>query len=509
MMPRRWLIWIHRYAGIPLSLVFVVWFVSGIVMMYTGDMPGITPAQRIERLDAVDLERVELAPARAAATGDVNWTPGRAVLLTVLGRPAYRFDDVTVFADNGARLSPIGTAAARTAVLRYTGAPAAAVSHDRLVVDPDQWTLQVRAALPAHRFLIDDGAGTEAYVSQRTAEVIMLTTRRSRALAWAGAIPHWFYVRALRMEQTLWTRAVVWTSIVGCVVVLLGLVLGVTQFRWRGSGQRIPYAGWMWWHYVTGVIFGVFTLTWTFSGLMSMEPFAWTRARGLDLPRDTLAGGPLNLERFPTIPPAAWKRIVDGREVKELALRQVGGEPYYEARLSSGSDHGATGAGHEITGRSSPSARVDRLLIEAGTLAAREAPFDTAALVSRLEDAAGIPVVDVERLEAYDSYYYSRPDGAIPLPVVRVRFADPLETWVYVDPAAGQIVRSVHRYSRAERWLFNGLHSLDFGFWYDRRPLWDVSVILLSLGGLASSGIGLWVGARRIRRTVSRWLAPT
>ena len=36
----RWLILIHRYLGIPLSVLFVVWFASGIVMMYTGDMPG-------------------------------------------------------------------------------------------------------------------------------------------------------------------------------------------------------------------------------------------------------------------------------------------------------------------------------------------------------------------------------------------------------------------------------------------------------------------------------------
>jgi len=30
---KRWLIWLHRYLGIPMSVVFVVWFLSGIVMM--------------------------------------------------------------------------------------------------------------------------------------------------------------------------------------------------------------------------------------------------------------------------------------------------------------------------------------------------------------------------------------------------------------------------------------------------------------------------------------------
>jgi hypothetical protein len=51
-----------------------------------------------------------------------------------------------------------------------------------------------------------------------------------------------------------------------------------------------------------------------------------------------------------------------------------------------------------------------------------------------------------------------------------------------------------------ERWLFNGLHSLDFRFWYDKRPLWDIGMIVLSLGALAASAIGLVFGFRRLFR---------
>ncbi len=69
-MLRRWLIWTHRYAGIPLSVVFVVWFVSGIVLMYTGDMPRITSLERIERLDP--------ARPRLSRCGRRRSTPGRS-----------------------------------------------------------------------------------------------------------------------------------------------------------------------------------------------------------------------------------------------------------------------------------------------------------------------------------------------------------------------------------------------------------------------------------------------
>jgi hypothetical protein len=54
------------------------------------------------------------------------------------------------------------------------------------------------------------------------------------------------------------------------------------------------------------------------------------------------------------------------------------------------------------------------------------------------------------------------------------------------------------------RWLYHGLHSLDFPFLYHRRPLWDVVVILLSLGGIASVATSLTPAWRRLRRHAQR-----
>ena len=62
----------------------------------------------------------------------------------------------------------------------------------------------------------------------------------------------------------------------------------------------------------------------------------------------------------------------------------------------------------------------------------------------------------------------------------------------------------MHRLNRVERWLYNGLHSLDFAFWYSKRPLWDIGMILLCAGALASSVIGLCLGVKRLWRDVAR-----
>ena len=517
----RWSIFVHRYLGIPLGVLFVVWFASGIVMMYTGDMPRLTPELRLERLPPVDFDRIELAPVAAARRAYLSPIPRRASLLTVMDRPAYRFDGVTVFADTGERLDEVGPAAAAAVASRFTRVSADAVQYVGTLTEPDQWTLVERSRLPLHRLVIDDEAGTELYVSPRTAEVVMLTTRRSRALAWLGAIPHWFYFTALRANQPLWYDVVVWTSTLGCLLAVLGLVLGVTQFRWRGPRvdarsagglvARIPYAGWMRWHYLTGVFFGLATLTWVFSGLLSMEPYAWTTARGLDVPRDALAGGRVDLARFPAWEARAWERVAGGRAVKEIELLRIEDDPYYAVQVGAGPvDAAQARAAHARRTHVSEEGRPASgpLLVAADTLARRTQPFSVESLLARLTAAVpGVPVIDSELLAEYDGYYYARGysrSRQAPLPVLRVKFGDPMETWVYVDPALGRVVANEHRLTRVERWLFNGLHSLDFAFWYDRRPLWDIGVIALSLGGLASSGIGLWLGCGRMRRALGR-----
>ena len=57
----------HRYLGIPLSIMFVVWFISGIVMIYTEGFPTITPAQRLSKLEPVDMQRIAVSAADAWA----------------------------------------------------------------------------------------------------------------------------------------------------------------------------------------------------------------------------------------------------------------------------------------------------------------------------------------------------------------------------------------------------------------------------------------------------------
>ena len=142
----------------------------------------------------------------------------------------------------------------------------------------------------------------------------------------------------------------------------------------------------------------------------------------------------------------------------------------------------------------------NRFFVHAESLAVREGPFTADSIVARMKAAVpDVPVEAAELLQEYDSYYYSR-GRQTPLPILRVKFADADRTWIYVDPDVSQVVARIHKLDRVERWIYNGLHSLDFSFWYNRRPLWDIVVLTLMIGGLASSAIGMYLGIRRLRR---------
>ncbi len=136
----------------------------------------------------------------------------------------------------------------------------------------DQWTLlSARSDQSVHHLKFNDDAATEIYISN-SGEVIQDTNRRERALAWMGAIPHWLYLTALRSKPRIWTQVVIWTAVAGTFLTVAGLFLGISRLNWRGP-RRFPFRGLWNWHHIAGVFFGVLTLTWVFSGLMTMNPW--------------------------------------------------------------------------------------------------------------------------------------------------------------------------------------------------------------------------------------------
>ena len=479
----------HRWLGIAGCLLFILWFASGIVMIYAR-MPAVTPTERFASLPIIDPSVIRVSVTDAARASGLSTA---AVQLTMFGtRPVYRFggrNPTTVFADTGDRLSSLSADDALTLARHFAPASAPTLRYVGLISDPDQWTLQSRAHLPLHHIALGDRARTEIYVSARTGEVVMDTTGRERWWAYFGPIAHWLYWPVLRRNGPLWTDVIIWSSAAGCVQCLLGLVAGLVRFspgaRFSIGGTRSmsPYAGWMKWHHYAGLVFGVITFTWTFSGLLSMGPFPLLSSGGVTAEqRRAVAGTP----PADALTVAAIKAAVDlarsTLQPKELALIPFRGRSYWIASES-------------------PSRHV---LVDAHAPARLLPRFDDDALRAVAAEAMpGAKIAESKWLTSYDDYYYDR-TGARALPVLRVRYDDPQDTWIYLDPARGSIALVAGDKDRLNRWLYHGLHSFDFPVLYSKRPAWDILVIVLSLGGMAGAGTSLVPAWRRLRRHAQR-----
>ncbi len=100
--------------------------------------------------------------------------------------------------------------------------------------------------------------------------------------------------------------------------------------------------------------------------------------------------------------------------------------------------------------------------------------------------AAPAAVVESRIITEYEAYYLDR-HHQHPLPVLFVRFNDALGSMFYIDPSTAQIVAGYDSASRVNRWLYHGLHSLDFPWLYRHRPAWDLVVLALLAGGACGS----------------------
>ena len=502
---RKVLILAHRYLGIVLSLMFVMWFVTGIGMIYSRGMPRLSPQVRLSRLAPLDLSRVRLTPSAAAEAANLDRPAGEVRLFTVNDRPAYRFGNtVTVFADTGEYMTDIDATTAARVAATFLNLPQQQVRFTEELVVPDQWTLTQSRQLPLYKMAVDDNKGTEVYVSAGTAEVVQITTRGSRLLSWVSVIPHFLYFAPLRLSNNLWVKTMTWVPAAACVLAALGMVLGIVQFR--RTRPHIRYSGLMRWHYMTGLVFGVLTFTWAFSGLLSMEPWAWTEKdqvqRGV---RNAFSSGISDIAVFPAFDAARWSEILAGRIPKEVEFLRILDDPAYIVRTSPDEESlvGWPDGGHQpyFVSRDPDAAR---FVVPLKTMTEMRSGIANDVIVERLKAAnSDVAVHEVSRLTEYDAYYYSR-DGQAPLPVVRMKLGDADKTWVYVDSEVAQVVGQVNRQNRIERWLYNALHTLDFSFLYYNRPLWDAVVIILCLGGTAVSAIGLVMAIKRLKRGLGR-----
>ncbi len=500
------LIFLHKWLGVSLALLFLMWFVSGVVLYFV-PFPGLTQTERLAGLPPLQLPKGCCMTAEQAS-GNAGLKVTEARLGMHDGKAVWRLlsqpvNDTqaaalwrTVDAQSGQLLPPLGSQAAMAVAKAFSGQKAL---HAELL-ERDQWTVPqgLNPYRPLLRIEMSGEDGLELYVSPQSGEVLRDTRRAERFWNWLGAVPHWIYFTELRRYPDAWHNVVVWLSIPGVIMVVLGIVLGtwhlfLNRMRW------IPYRQWwMRWHHISGLVAAIFTLTWIFSGLLSMNPFKVFSPRS-----------PLAAERAQWVGPKVVSQLspaealaLSADPVKEMEWMTIAGQSWYRLRSE---------AKQTLLKADAPGGNKLELLSELP-----EASFKASLLALRADwpdrpDAQAADAVALTRQSHYDDQYYTRQNTVDtrhtrPLPVWRADWADGVT--MYADPASGRLLLRVDASNRWQRVLYNGLHSFDFAPLLARPLLRDVLVVALSLLGTAlsvTSCVIAWrvlVPANRKRRKV-------
>ena len=476
----------HRYLGVAVGLLMLVWFGSGVVMMYV-PYPELTEKDRLSALGPIPWQ--ECCTLAAQTYSDDQ--PVRAVRLqsvagepVLLLRPEGQFPRISSLGPSGPSLEIDANKADQVAlaaaprIIKESALPIA-----KEMIEADQWTVgdAGEGNRPLYHFVFADPARTHLYVSSTTGEIVLWTTAHERFWNWFGAIPHWLYFTELRSNGPLWAQIVIWTSILGGFLTVLGLYLGIAQFKRGRNGRLSPYRGWFYWHHIAGLVFGVVTLTWVVSGTLSMNPWGFLAGGGGGGERVRLAGEPIpwseiraSIAALKENPPPAAVRVTSAA---------LDGKLFWLAEKEDGAVLRLDSAG-----RPAPLAQ-----------------SDLQAAVQRLAGAAQIE--SQAMMTAEDSYYFdfsiAEPGDRPPFPVYRVVLNDAEHTRYYLSPETGELLRKVDADGRGQRWLFSGLHRFDFAGWLRMRPVWDIVVLVLMLGGIGVTGTGAYLAIQRIRRDLT------
>lgn len=481
--------------GIVMCLFFAMWFSSGIVMMYV-PFPLLTSSERLDGLPDLNASKLLVGPqALVNSVGSQNTASLR--LTTILDRPAYLLRSkagkyIGRFADTGEPIPSVTAANATVTASSFYGYSQLSAEksdlrsnfqHNTTVseVFVDQWT--VSNSLNSHRPLFkvsfNNATSTNLYVSSSSGEVVRDTHKTERTLNWFGANLHWIYPVQLRKHPSVWHWVVVILSIWGIISVITGGVIGMIRLRFRNRyrGTEVtPYKGINKYHHLFGLVFFAFFLTYMTSGLLSMNPLGMfnTNAPCQLSERNYRGAFPITNSGLDINNIRVW--VSTNSALKEIVFHHL-------------NDHlfplGVSKQGNTILTPADP------VQLRSKALRAIEAAYSKCS-VSPL-------VLDVEIMTDYDNYYYSHRGTIRPLPAYRVRLNDEASTWIYINAKTAQWVLSKTQKQRVQRWLYNGLHSLDFSFLIERRPLWDLVVIVLCVFGFGMALTSLVLAARRLK----------
>lgn len=472
---------IHHYLGTFFFFLFLIWFLSGFVMMYKS-FPTITHADilNIEVNHTLDASTF-LEPKKVFNEDGVDGIRDFKIKY-LLDNPVYELTslDGTIlskYAKSGIFIKIDSKYAEKLAIKATNIKDSFEVE---TLKELDQWVPRTNFLkhLPIYIVEFNDNNSTRVYVSSLNGDILSLTTISDRFWAWVGAIPHWIYFKNIRIHTDFWALLVIWLSALGFLMALTGVITGLVRYKKKPKANFKRFKNrWYNLHYYFGLIFGLFVCTWVFSGLMSMSPFNWTPSTQLNK-QDKLKwqGEILTLNSFSGTNWSSFVENMNDVNCKEIDFSLFNKQLF--AQIYSNNESKLVSLN---TSKSIPEIKDYRNIIKS----------------LNQSDSIVSSIV----LNKYDNYYYSRHNDKV-LPVIRITTNSNLA--YYINPTSTEVLYKCANKNRIQRWLYNGLHSLDFSFLTSNGLLWDIVVLILMFGGTIVSVTATGLGIKFIRRKIRK-----
>ena len=468
---------VHRYLGIAIGLLVALWCLSAFVMMYV-QFPRFSEGEQLASLPEIDLRA---CCATTSIIVDALSESDRFVVESLAERPVLRvFGDSRRVFDlrSGNEITAVDAQLAARAAGTYFRergiAATAGLIHN---VDRDQWTVAgyFDELRPFYLFSANDDADSRIYISSKTGEAVQDSSANERFWNWMGAVVHWIYPTVLRQNTAAWTAVVVWTTVVSLFLTVFGIYLGILRFRPQRDGRRSPYRGMTLWHHYSGLVFGVFTLTWLLSGLFSMNPWGMFETDDGERERRIVEAGHGSADDIRSFLMSLSANRLPASTVR-VQSAPFAGEFAVTAQLSDGS-----------------STRLAGQTLTPLPLSERDWK-NVPALIG-----ADSGVLEAGWLIRDDAYYFSHHES-VEFPVFRVILDDAERSRYYLHATSGRLIKKVDAAARGYRWWFEALHRGDFAGLSRQRPLWDIVMLTLLAGVTVGAVTGVCLGIRRLIR---------
>ena len=479
---RQFFFSMHRICGFLISLLFLMWFITGLVLIYH-PFPNVTQQQLNEKKEVLAGSFPDIEACLASVA--IHPEEVRSVRLrSFQGQPQFTVqtkDKTETFcADTTQRPEPVTFGVIEQIAKQWVDAPVAKIDtlHDR-----DQWIMYTRYLdeMPIYKFRYADADKHQLYIASRTGQVQQFTTRTSRLWGWAGAIPHKLYFPFIRKHTELWVNILTALGVLALITSLTGIYVGIYAFYKRYKTRKIlesPYKkGCYRRHHIIGIVFGFFLAGWAFSGAMAMQRIPqWiikthgeyrtgsSKFRGKKLPlsayqldyRDLIAACP---------------------DIKEIEWSHFRDIPVYNI-IAGDATYSIDASGKHPEKLFLPAEQIEKA-------------------VHALHET---DMYQLTLINEYEEYYLSR-KGIAPLPVYKVTVDNADESLYYIEPETGDF-KYLNRSRKAKKWIFSALHYFQIKWLVERPLLWTICIWTTCLGGALVSLTGVWLGIGYFRRKI-------